>query len=157
MFSSPWSFSWSFLYLIQYVNTLSPTWKPKTGHDIPDVVWKVKYRGFPVTSLEPVGCTLTNAAQDALGLLFCKGTLLAYVQLVYDNPHALFWGAVFQLVRPQPILLQGDLPSQVQDLVFIFVELHEVLSDLFCQLVKVPWITAFPQVYQSLSPVWCSP
>lgn len=49
-----------------------------------------------------------------------------------------FYQATFQTVSPQHSLVHGAVPSQWQDLVNSFAELHEGPADLFLQPAEVP-------------------
>lgn len=60
-----------------------------------------------------------NTAQDAVGFPCCQGTQEACVLLAaWQDLHLLFSSAAPQLVSPQPMLVQGSLPSQVQNYAF---------------------------------------
>ena len=50
----------------------------------------------------------------------------------------LFCRVVYQLVSPQPILVLGVIPSQVQDSALPIVDLHEHPVGPFLQPAKVP-------------------
>lgn len=65
-----------------------------------------------------------NASQEALGLLSCKGILLAHGQPVHQGP--------------QYILVYGFIPPQGQDFSFPFVELDDIHVGPFLQHVTVP-------------------
>lgn len=65
--------------------------------------------------------------------LTCKGALPIHVQLVLQDLEC-FSPELFTLaVSPQVAPKHGIIPSQVQDLAFAFVALHEVPADLACQ------------------------
>jgi len=84
----------------------------------------------------PVGNTLPNAAQDTIRLLCSEGTLLPPVQPgVHQDSHVLFSKA-FHLGDPQPVLMHGVVPPQVQHFDLLLVELHEVPVSLFLQSVS---------------------
>lgn len=53
-------------------------------------------------------------------------------------------------ITPQPAVVHGFVPSQVQDLTFLFVELSEVPVGLFPQLVKSLWIAVKPPAHSVL-------
>ena len=83
--------------------------------------------------------TLLNAVQDNIHLLYCKGVLLARIQLdVHQNPQMLFCKAAFQSGGSQCILVPGVVPAQVQDFAFLLAELCDCPVNAFLQLVKVP-------------------
>lgn len=50
---------------------------------------------------------LSNAAQDALGLVCCGGALLASVQLACKDTHVLLCKAVLQSVGPWHVQVHG--------------------------------------------------
>ena len=82
----------------------------------------------------PAGGALPNAAQEAIGLLCHKDTLLAHVQLLccyQDSSGPLCLGS------SQPVLVAGVTPPQVQDMAFPFVEMQEVPPAPFLQHVKI--------------------
>lgn len=87
--------------------------------------------------LGPAGYTLANTAQDALGLLCCKGTLPTHVQLVQQNTQDLFCRAASHTVSPKILWLHG-IPSLVQDLALAFADLHEVPLSPFLQSIQIP-------------------
>lgn len=85
------------------------------------------------------GSVLLNEAQDVDDLLFCKVTLLTYVQLgIHQDPQGLFLKAVFQLGGYQHILVHGVVPSQVQNFTLPFSKLHKGPVSPLSQPVKVP-------------------
>lgn len=53
-------------------------------------------------------------------------------------------------IGPQPAVVHGFAPSQVQDLAFLFVELSEAPVGPFPQLVKCPWIAVKPPAHSVL-------
>jgi len=64
----------------------------------------------------PAGHTLLNAPQETIGLLGNQGTLLAHGQLViHQDTHFHLHRAAFHQVSPEPILVHGVIPPQVQD------------------------------------------
>ncbi|KAK4825361.1 hypothetical protein QYF61_026880 [Mycteria americana] len=88
----------------------------------------------------PAGHAAFDAAQDRVGLLGCEHTLLGHVQLfIYQYSQILLCRAALNHIIPQPVLILGIAPTQVQDLALGFVEPHEVHMDSFrFQLVQVP-------------------
>lgn len=63
--------------------------------------------------------------------------LLLHIQLdVHQDPQVIFCRAACQFVCPQPVSLQGVLPSQVQDFVFVLAEFHEVHAGVFIRIQK---------------------
>lgn len=60
-------------------------------------------------------------------------------------------------ITPQPEVVHGFAPSQVQDLTFLFVELSEVPVGLFPQHVKSPWMAVKPPAHSELPPSWHYP
>lgn len=58
--------------------------------------------------------------------------ILTHVQLdVHQDPHLIYCQAAFQLVSPQHVLVHGVVPSRMQDLSRLFVELTGCLSAHF--------------------------
>ena len=83
------------------------------------------YRGT-VTSCS-VGCTVSDASQDAVGLLGHLGTELAHVQqAVSSNPQILFLPAAFQPLCPKSVVMHGAVVIKVQDLTFGLVQAHTI-------------------------------
>jgi len=80
-----------------------------------------------------------DAAQDMTGLLGCEGTLVAHVQL-FINKYAqvLLVRAILNPFNPQPVLVPGVAPVQVQDPTLVLGEPHEVHMGSFLKLVQVP-------------------
>ncbi|PKU42718.1 hypothetical protein llap_6967 [Limosa lapponica baueri] len=75
----------------------------------------------------PAGHTLPDAPQDVIGLLGHKGTLLAHGHpIVHQNSQVFLHRAALQLVSPQPVLVHGVIPLQVQDPTLALVEFHQV-------------------------------
>ncbi|KAK4820325.1 hypothetical protein QYF61_023558 [Mycteria americana] len=82
---------------------------------------------------------LDAVLQDTVGLLGCERTLPAHVQLlVHQYPQVLLRRAALNHIIPQPVLIPGIAPSQVQDLAPGLVEPHEVHTGPLLQLVQVP-------------------
>lgn len=91
--------------------------------------------------------------QPGCCLLFCcKDTLLIHGHLpVHQVPqfYFVFWQAALQLLGPQPVLVEGVIAPQVQDLATLIVEHHDILvgntniwcidqSSQFCIFCKIP-------------------
>ncbi|KAK4824943.1 hypothetical protein QYF61_021631, partial [Mycteria americana] len=87
----------------------------------------------------PAGHASFDAAQDAVGLLGCKHTLLSHVQLfIHQYPQALLFRAALSPFIPQPVLILGVALTQVQDPALGLVEPHEVHMGPLLELVQVP-------------------
>lgn len=128
---------WPLLNSIQNINILLVLGSPKTGCSTPDMVLQMPKRGEDYF-LGLAGYTLANTAQDAIGLLCCKGTLPTHVQLiVQQDTQDLFCRAASHTVS-QIVWLHGMIPSQVQDFVLAFAGLHEVSLSPFLQSVQIP-------------------
>jgi len=75
----------------------------------------------------PAGHTLLHAPQDPISLLGNQGTLLAHGHLVIpQDTQVPLHRAALQQVSPEPVLVHGVVPSQVQDLALALVEFHQV-------------------------------
>jgi len=86
----------------------------------------------------PAGHTAFDAAQDTVGLLGCKCTLLGYVELlIYQHPRVLLSRAAFIPFIPQPVLIPGIALTHVQDLALDLVEPPEVWTGPLLKLVQV--------------------
>jgi len=86
----------------------------------------------------PAAPAAGDAAQDMAGLLGCERTLVAHRQLfIHQNPQALLSRAALNPFIPQPVLIPGVAPAQVQDPALGLVEPHEVHTGPL-QLVQVP-------------------
>ncbi|GAB0206720.1 mitochondrial enolase superfamily member 1 [Grus japonensis] len=80
-----------------------------------------------------------DAAQDTVGFLGCKHTLLTHVELLINQyPQVLLLRAAFNPFSTQPIVVLGNAPTHVQDLALGLVELHAVHTGSPLQPVKVP-------------------
>ncbi|KAK4826362.1 hypothetical protein QYF61_007956, partial [Mycteria americana] len=102
----------------------------------------------------PAGHASFPAAQDTVGFLGCKRTLLAHVQLVtHQYPQVLLHRASLNPFIPQPVLIPGVALTQVQDPVVGPVEPHEVHMGPLLKLVQVPLdgILSLRHVNSSLS------
>ncbi|KAK4825246.1 hypothetical protein QYF61_025645, partial [Mycteria americana] len=89
--------------------------------------------------IQPAGHTPFDAAQDTVGLLGCERTLLAHVHLfIHQYPQVLLRRAALSPFIPQPVLILGVAPTQVQDLALGLVEPHDVHTGPLFQLVQVP-------------------
>ncbi|KAK4830883.1 hypothetical protein QYF61_013812 [Mycteria americana] len=87
----------------------------------------------------PAGHASFDAAQDTVGLLGCKRTLLAHVQLsIHQYPQVPLPRAALNHIIPQPVLILGIALTQVQDLALGLVEPHEVHTGPLLQIVQVP-------------------
>lgn len=75
-----------------------------------------------------MGCISLAAVDtvvDAVGLFVCQGTLQVHVQLaIYQNTSVLSSRAAPEPVHLQPVSMQWVLPSQVEDLAFVFIKFH---------------------------------
>ncbi|KAK4826957.1 hypothetical protein QYF61_012806 [Mycteria americana] len=88
---------------------------------------------------QPAGHASFDAAQDTVGLLGCKRTLPAHVQLfVHQYPQVLFRRAALNPFITQPVLKPKIAPTQVQDPALGLVEPHEAHTGPLLQLVQVP-------------------
>ncbi|KAJ7426288.1 hypothetical protein WISP_17385 [Willisornis vidua] len=97
----------------------------------------------------PVGHTVADTGQDAIGLLGHQGTLLAHVQpSVKPNPQVPFHLVALQPLCAQPVALHGVVVSKVQDPAFGLIELHPVgiSSSLHSFQVPLQSPPAFQQV-----------
>ena len=75
----------------------------------------------------PAGHTLLNAPQDPIGLLGNQGTLLAHGLIVaHQDTQVPRHRAALQQLRPEPVLVHGVVPPQVQDPTLALAELHQV-------------------------------
>jgi len=73
---------------------------------------------------QPAGHTSLDAAQDMVGFLGCKRTLLAHVELlIHQNPQVLLLRAALEPLSVQPVLMFGITLTHVQDLALGLVEL----------------------------------
>ncbi|KAK4816932.1 hypothetical protein QYF61_025428 [Mycteria americana] len=89
--------------------------------------------------LQPVGHASSDATQHTGGLLGCKRTLPAHVQLfIHQYPQVRLGRAALNPFIPQPVLILGVAPTQVQNLALILVECHEVHRGPLLELVQVP-------------------
>ncbi|KAK4808270.1 hypothetical protein QYF61_020751 [Mycteria americana] len=87
----------------------------------------------------PAGHAALDAAQDTVGFLGCKRTLLAHVQLfIHQYPQVLLLRAALNPFIPQPALILGVAPTQMQDLALGLVDPHEVHMGPLLQLAQVP-------------------
>lgn len=99
---------------------------------------------------QPAGHALPNAAQESIGCLCCRGTLLTHVQLgVHQDPHSLSCKAAFQLGISQTV------PSKVQDCI-PFAEHGEVLLAHFCSFSWSLWISGNSLGHQPFPPSYIS-
>ncbi|KAK4810922.1 hypothetical protein QYF61_013330 [Mycteria americana] len=89
---------------------------------------------------QPAGHASFDAAQDTIGFLGCECTSLAHVLLFIHpyHPQVLLCRAALNPFIPQPVLIPGVAPTQVQALALGLVEPHEVHMGQLLQLVQVP-------------------
>jgi len=74
-----------------------------------------------------------------VGLLGCEHTLVAHVQLFIHQYHQVLPGrAAFKHFIPQPVLILGIAPTQVQDLASGLVAPQEIHTGPLLKLVQVP-------------------
>ncbi|KAK4824658.1 hypothetical protein QYF61_017031 [Mycteria americana] len=96
----------------------------------------------------PAGHASFDAAQDTVGLLGCKRTLSAHVQLfIHQYPQVLFRRAALDHIIPQPVLKLRIALTQVQDLALGLVEPQEVHTGPLLQLVQV-CLDGIPSFYR---------
>ncbi|KAK4823197.1 hypothetical protein QYF61_027206 [Mycteria americana] len=82
---------------------------------------------------------LDAALQDTVGFLGCECTLSAHVQFfIHQYPQVLLGRAALNPFIPQPVLILGVAPTQVQDPALGLVEPHEVHTGPLLELVQVP-------------------
>jgi len=87
----------------------------------------------------PAGHAFLDAAQDMVGLLGCERTLVAHVKLlIHQYPQVLLSRAALNPLIPQPVLIAGVAPPQMQDIALHLVEPHEVYKGPFLKLIQVP-------------------
>ncbi|XP_064913828.1 translin-associated protein X isoform X3 [Columba livia] len=87
----------------------------------------------------PSGRVAFAAAQDTIGLLGCKHTLLDHVQsFIHRYTQVILRRAALNPFNPQPVLILGVALTQAQDLALCFVEPHEVHTGPLLKLVQVP-------------------
>jgi len=77
----------------------------------------------------PAGHAAGDAAQDTVGLLGCRCTLVGHVELlVNQHPQVLLIRATLTPFSAQPAFVLGIALTHAQDLAIGLVELHEVLT-----------------------------
>jgi len=119
----------------------------RTGPSTPGVASPVLNKG---EGSPPSTCWqyLSSTAQDNVHCLFCKGTLLAHVQLgVCQDPQGLCCNITFQLGDPLHILVHGVVPPQRQDLApwhLSLLNFMRFLSTHFSSLLRSFWMAAQP-------------
>ena len=75
----------------------------------------------------PAAHTPPNASQDPIGFLGSQGTLLAHGQpVIHQDTQVALHRAALQQVHPDPVLMHGVVPAQVEDPAFAFVEPYQV-------------------------------
>lgn len=100
---------------------------------------------------------LLNASQDVVALLCCKGAFLSHGQLVQEDTQVLPYKASFQTVRPQPVLLHGFIPPQVQDfLPLLLLNFLMFLLALFSSQSKILWMAAQSSIISATPPSFLS-
>jgi len=88
---------------------------------------------------QPAGHVSSDAAQDMVGLLGCKGTLLCHTELlVNQHPHVLLSRAALNPFSAQPVFVFGIAQTHVQDFALGLVELPDVCTGPHLKPVKVP-------------------
>ena len=87
----------------------------------------------------PAGHAAFYAAQDTVGLLGCKHTLLGHVEfLINEHLQVFLLRVALNPFSTQPVFVLGMAPTHVQDLAHGLVELHEVHMGTPLKPVKVP-------------------
>ena len=83
--------------------------------------------GGTITSPVPASNTVSDASQDAIGLLGNLDTLLARIQPRIDQyPQVHFFHTVFQPFCPKTVAMPGVVVVKVQDPALDLVELHPI-------------------------------
>ncbi|KAK4831208.1 hypothetical protein QYF61_016045 [Mycteria americana] len=91
---------------------------------------------------QPAGHASFDAAQGTVGLLGCERTLPVHVQLfIHQYPHVLLGRAALNPIIPQPVLILGVAPTQVQDPALGLVQPHEVHTG---PLLESLWMASRP-------------
>ncbi|RMB97863.1 hypothetical protein DUI87_25341 [Hirundo rustica rustica] len=89
-----------------------------------------------------------TAPQDTIGPPDCKDALLAHGQpVIHQNSQVLLSRASPQQINPQPVLVLGVIPPQVQDPTLAFVEPHQALPNSAAYQGPPEWEHSL-QVYQ---------
>jgi len=87
----------------------------------------------------PAAHASLDVAQDTSGLLGCQCTLLDHIELlIHQHPQVLLNRASLNPFIPQPVLIAGVAPAQMQDPALGLVEPHEVQAGPLLELVQVP-------------------
>lgn len=104
----------------------------------------------------PAGYTLNNAAQHAVRLCCCKGTLLAHVWVVHHDPQVLSKRLCSSLSNYMVALYHRALDEALLAFFnwlfcsfgwffkFAFLNFKKFLSGYSSSLLRSPWITALP-------------
>ncbi|KAJ7413989.1 hypothetical protein WISP_87148 [Willisornis vidua] len=88
---------------------------------------------------QPAGYTSFDAAQNTIGFLGCKHTLLSHVQVfICQNLQVLLLSAALNPFSALTIFIRGITQTQVQYLALKLTESHEGLLDTLLKLVQVP-------------------
>jgi len=86
----------------------------------------------------PADHPAVDAAQNTVGFLGCKSTLLAHAQLfIIRIP---IYMVAFSKYFSQSVLMSGIASTQVQHLALCFVKPHKVLMGRLLSLSRFPWI-----------------
>ena len=102
------------------------------------------------------GYTPPNTAQGTTSFLCHKRTSLAHILPgAHWDRQGPFCKAALQLVRLLSVWVPGVIPPQVQDLVLLLAELHEVPGSPFLQLAEVPLVGSTTLWHISHSSQFC--
>jgi len=154
--------------------TLSSSWGPSTGldpgsHCLACTDWGAQTGGGPPRKVmhgpkrqeesTPLSCWLHSRVTHCVSILhYHRGVLLACGQLLHhQDPNVFFCKADPHPVCPQPTLLHGVSPFQVQDPTRAFVKFYEVSVSPVLQFVEVllNGISALRSIH--LCSFWCHP
>lgn len=156
MCSSPWPSWWPIHWLAPVCQCLSCRERKatQTAQDVNSLVPNGRERSVPLTCW--LHCCLHSpvCCYPPLG----KGTLLVCTRVVVYQDSEVFFSSAPQPVGPQPVLVQGVIPSLMQDAVCVFVELSRVSVSPLLQSVQTPLSDSGPQFGITPQTCWgCTP
>lgn len=131
-------------------------WGAQTGYGPPSKVSHGPKRG---EESAPSSCWLHSRVTHCVSILHHhRGALLTCSQLLlHQDTKVFFCKADPHPVCPQPTLLHGVAPSQVQDSALAFVKFYEVSVSPILQFVEA-LLNGSPALQSiHLCPVWCHP
>lgn len=121
---------------------------PRTNTALCRCLTRAEWRGRSILNL----LVMLSLKQP---LMLLPTFLWGHTLCVCQDPDVALCKPAFQLIRPQHVVMHGANQTQVQNLEFTFVELHEVPASMFSSQSRSFWMAAHPPGASAAPPWFC--